>query len=96
MIVVALSMTNSSSEGPTIGEPSGFFATGTLIVSRLPPAATPAIPAAGDDRVALAHQESIPGVGRLVGSFPPLPSLNTLRTPIDGKNGLSRLPRLFM
>ena len=41
MTVVALSMTNSSSDGPMTGEPSGFFATGTLIVRRLPPAATP-------------------------------------------------------
>ena len=35
-------MTSSSSAGPTIDEPSGFLAIGTVIVWRPPPGATPA------------------------------------------------------
>jgi hypothetical protein len=31
LVGVAASTTNSSSDGPTIGEPSGFVATGTVI-----------------------------------------------------------------
>ena len=41
-------------------------------------------------------RKPLPASLAVVGLLPPEPSLNTLRTPIDGKSALSRFPRLFM